>query len=95
MLERGVKEIRDHFTQYLKKVSAGEEVVVTERGKPVALLKPLPKGLNMQERLEMASIKGLIRLPKKKGGIPERRKIKLTGKPITNIILEERKGDKW
>lgn len=95
MLSRGVKEVRDHFTQYIRRVSEGEEVVVTERGRPVALLKPIPKGLTVDERLEIASVKGLIRLPQKKGGLPAHHKIKLTGRLVTEIILEEREADKW
>lgn len=95
MLARGIKEVRDHFTQYIRRVSEGEEVVVTERGRPVALLKPIPMGLTIDERLEIASLKGLIRLPQKKGSLPAHPKIELTGRLVTEIILEEREADKW
>ena len=36
-----VRELKDHLSEYLKRVSAGEEVVVTSHGKPVARLAPL------------------------------------------------------
>lgn len=90
MLEKGVKEVRDHFTKYLKRVKEGEEIVVTERGKPVALFKPVPEGKSLQDKLELASVKGLIQLPLKKEHIYTHKKIKLSGKSITDIILEER-----
>lgn len=95
MLARGVKDVRDHFTKYLRRVADGEEIVVTERGNPVALLKPVPKGFTVAERLEIASVKGLIRLPQKQGAIPSHPKFELAGKPVTEIILEEREADKW
>lgn len=34
----GVRELRENLRAYLVRVKAGEEVVVTERGKPVAKL---------------------------------------------------------
>ena len=55
MIERGVKEIRDHFTKYLKIVAQGEEVIVTERGKAVALLKQFVKPTDIEGRLNLAS----------------------------------------
>jgi len=90
MLKKGVKEVRDHFTRYLKRVKQGEEIVVTERGKPVALLAPIPEVTGFQEKLELAAKKGLIRLPQKAGKVPIHKKIKLLGKSLTEIILEER-----
>lgn len=90
MLRTGVKEVRDHFTQYLKMVRKGEEIIVTERGRPVALLKPISEVKGVQERLESAAEKGLIRLPLKGGDVPVHKKIKLAGKSLTGIVLEER-----
>ncbi len=91
MLKKGVKEVRDHFTQYLKKVKRGEKVIVTERGRPVVLLSPIPEVSGVQERIELAAMRGLIRLPQKEGKISSlKRKIKLTGKSLTEIILEDR-----
>jgi prevent-host-death family protein len=37
-----VRELRQHLTRYLRRVAAGERLVVTERRRPVALLGPLP-----------------------------------------------------
>lgn len=36
-----VRELKDHLSEYLKRVSAGEELVVTSHGKPIARLAPL------------------------------------------------------
>ncbi len=90
MLKKGVKEVRDNFTQYLKRIKKGDEIIVTERGRPVAILRPVPSGTGLQERLELAAMKGLIRLPLKAGNIPTHKKIKLKGKSLTDLILKER-----
>jgi prevent-host-death family protein len=39
----GVRELRQHLSRYLRRVEAGERLVVTERRRPVALLGPLPE----------------------------------------------------
>jgi prevent-host-death family protein len=38
----GVRELRQYLSRYLRRVERGETLEVTERGKPVALLVPLP-----------------------------------------------------
>ncbi|MBC8126328.1 MAG: type II toxin-antitoxin system prevent-host-death family antitoxin [Gloeobacteraceae cyanobacterium ES-bin-144] len=35
-----VRDLRNHYTSLLRWVSAGEEVIITQRGKPVARLIP-------------------------------------------------------
>jgi prevent-host-death family protein len=37
----GLREANVHFTSYIKKVRAGAEIVLTDRGTPVAIIKPI------------------------------------------------------
>lgn len=39
-VEVGIKELRENFRSYLERVKSGEEVLVTERGKPIARITP-------------------------------------------------------
>lgn len=41
-----LREVNQHLTRYVKAAEAGERIVITRRGQPVALLSPLP----LQER---------------------------------------------
>lgn len=41
MAEAGIRELRDHLSRYLERVQAGEELTVTDRGRPVARLIPV------------------------------------------------------
>jgi prevent-host-death family protein len=36
-----LREVNQHLTRYVKAAEAGERIVITRRGKPVALLSPL------------------------------------------------------
>jgi len=38
-----LREVNQHLTRYVKAAEAGERIVITRRGKPVALLSPLPQ----------------------------------------------------
>lgn len=44
MKQVGVRELRQHAGRWLKRVAAGESFEVTDRGRPVALLVPVPRG---------------------------------------------------
>jgi len=39
MVEVGVHEAKTHLSRLLERVEAGEEIVITRRGKPVAVLR--------------------------------------------------------
>lgn len=38
MLEYGAFEAKTHFSELLDKVESGEQIIITRRGKPVAIL---------------------------------------------------------
>lgn len=44
MTSVGVRELRQRASQLLRLVEAGETVEITDRGRPVAVLAPLPSG---------------------------------------------------
>ncbi len=43
MTSVGIRELRQRASEVLRRVEAGETVEVTDRGRPVALLTPVPK----------------------------------------------------
>lgn len=53
MASVGVRELRQRASELLRRVAAGETIEVTDRGRPVALLTPLPVGGPL-ERLRAA-----------------------------------------
>jgi prevent-host-death family protein len=49
----GVRELRQHASELLRRVGQGETVEITDRGQPVALLTPMPQGTPL-ERMRAA-----------------------------------------
>ena len=47
----GVRELRQNLSVYLERVKKGEALTVTDRGQEVAILRPMPKGDDLIERL--------------------------------------------
>ena len=57
MADVGVRELKQRLSEYLDRAERGELVRVTDRGRPKALLGPLPG----QARVEQGTAEGWIR----------------------------------
>ena len=89
----GIKELKNRLTQYLRRTKNGQEVVVTERGKPIALIKPIQsveRTASLEARLAGLAAEGLVTLPTRKP-LKKLRLIKVSGPAISKTILEERR----
>jgi prevent-host-death family protein len=49
MTSVGVRELRQRASELLRLVARGETVEITDRGRPVALLAPLPTGTPLEQ----------------------------------------------
>lgn len=47
----GIRELRQNASEYVRRAEAGEIIEVTDRGRPVARLAPLPEGESIFDRL--------------------------------------------
>ena len=45
-MDVAVRELKNRLSEYLRRVEAGEEVVVTSRGRPVAQLVPIRRAVS-------------------------------------------------
>ena len=89
----GVKELKDRLTYYLRRTKEGDEVVVTERGRPVAVLRALcaaDGASTLEARLALLAAQGRVTLPTRKPakGV---RTVRVTGRLVSSVILEERR----
>ena len=88
MIAVGVRELKARLSSYIGIARDGEEVVVTARGREVAILVPVTK-----ERLALKRLSegGEARMP---GGKPKpkgARGVKIKGKPLASTVLESRR----
>ena len=59
-----VSGLKTSLSAYLRQVKAGEEVLITERGRPIARLLPIAGPSSLAEHLNEMERKGLLRRPK-------------------------------
>lgn len=63
MKTAAVSKLKASLSEYLSKVRAGEEVIVTDRGKPIAKLVPLKRGeAEMPAHLLQLERAGLVKV---------------------------------
>jgi prevent-host-death family protein len=56
MTSVGVRELRQRASELLRLVEQGETVEITDRGRPVALLGPLPEGSPLERMMAAGEI---------------------------------------
>jgi prevent-host-death family protein len=61
MVKVSVSDLKARLSEHLRRVKGGEEVVVTERGRAVAVLSPVPPGLSEDAELDELVDAGLVR----------------------------------
>ncbi|MGA1864316.1 MAG: type II toxin-antitoxin system Phd/YefM family antitoxin [bacterium] len=95
MKKVGLRELKNHFSQYLQEVKKGKDILVTDRGKAIARI--VPVRINEKEKdtrsvlLEIAR-EGYILLPQQWGkpmAHPNRFKIK--GNQFSDAVVENRR----
>ena len=62
MKTAAISELKARLSEYLNQVKAGMEVLITDRGKPVARLVPLSRSKDLKESLVRMEKEGLIRI---------------------------------
>ncbi len=95
MKKASVSEAKAALSEYLSRVKRGEEVVITERGHPVAKIIPFrTQGPSVDERRELAR-QGILELGKGKLSHPFK-EISPVGDPeglVLKALLEERENE--
>lgn len=93
MASAGIKDLKNRLTYYLRRTKQGEEIVVTERGRPIAVIQPIQsveRTVSLEARLARLAAQGFLTLPKRRPSGRVRR-VKVPGPPLSKIILEDRR----
>jgi len=88
----GLREANQRFSKAIKAVRAGKEVVLTERGHPIAVIKRIKEEDAQEVALQAMADEGLITPAVRKGPTPSPRwrPVKIKGKPLSQTIIEDR-----
>ncbi len=90
----GLREANQQFSKAVKAVKEGKEVILTERGKPIAVIKPLSQAKTVAATIRRLEAEGILRPALKRGPMPVwRSPVRIKGKPLSETIREERDED--
>ncbi len=93
----GLREANQRFSRTMQAVRRGEEVLLTERGRPIAVIKPIARGEPEDDAAALRDLidAGLVVAAPEPGPMPAPgwRPVAVTGKPISETITEDR-GDR-
>ena len=90
----GIKKLKNKLTYYLRLTRQGNKIVIIDRGSTVAIIRSVDEiGENedLEERLASLAKRGMVRLPIKRGRFKKFKAIQVSGKPASEIIIEERR----
>ena len=68
MMSVGIRELRQRASELLRHVEQGESIEITDRGRPVAVLSPLPSGSAYQRLVAEGEI---VRASRDSGELPD------------------------
>ena len=85
----GIRELKTHLSHHLKRVQAGERLLVTERGRLIATISPVEPPADVDWAHQLVA-DGRAHW---NGGKPTgaKRPAKITGTTASSIVLEDRR----
>jgi prevent-host-death family protein len=92
MITAGIKELKNQLSRYIALVKKGDDVLITERGRVIArVVKENSRRSSLRQALQALVLKGQVSMPLREinRDVPE--PVKLPGKPVSEIVLEDRR----
>ena len=85
----GIRDLKTHLSRHLKRVRSGVRLLVTERGRSIAMINPVEAPADVDWAHQLVA-EGRAHW---NGGKPigARRPAKITGKTASSVVLEDRR----
>ena len=90
----GIRDLKNRLAYYLGKVKKGNNIIVTDRGMPVAIIRDfdrIEEDTDAEERLAFYAKQGLITMPKKNTAFTSFKRAKVKGSSVSETIIKERR----
>lgn len=92
MLSVGIKEVKNNLSRLLAQVKAGEEILITKRGRPIArIVKENHADKSIRTALDPLVQSGLITLPSRSIMKDNISAVETLGKPVSEMVIEDRR----
>ena len=89
-MHMGLREANQKFSQLMKAVKEGKEVLLTERGKPLAVVKLIGASDEAGSAIRRLESAGLLRAPTKNRALPAWSPRSVRGVPLSRTIVTDR-----
>jgi prevent-host-death family protein len=86
----GLRAANQHFSTLVKTIKRGEEVILTDRGHPIAVVTPLRTEGTASATLARLAQAGFVRLPTRPGPVGRAKPVRARGTPVSQILNQER-----
>jgi prevent-host-death family protein len=83
----GIRDLKNNLSKYIDRVRSGEELVVTDRGRPVARLSAVDSSTDRLAELVAA---GVVRAPTRRSRHRPRGRIEAKGS-VSDLVAEQRR----
>lgn len=89
-MQIGLREANQRFSAVMRAVKGGEEVVLTERGKPVAVIRRVEESSDGEAGVRRLEAMGLLRAASRRTPMAPWRPRPIRGAPLSATLREER-----
>ena len=86
-MNAAVRDLKTHLSAYLRRVKAGEQVIITDHGEPCAVIQPFPPA-GKQDQHQVLLGNPNISWNGKRFLPPE--PVRIGGRALSDLILEDR-----
>lgn len=85
----GIRELKQNFSQYMRKIRSGETIIITDRKKDLALMMPMNPGSRNKQIVQLITA-GMARWS---GGKPNGLKSRVVSKgaSVSSAVIEDRR----
>lgn len=90
MISVGLRDLNQHLSRFIKAVRAGEEILITDRGTPLATIVPFRPAEAEHARVRAAVAKGLLIEAESSDDPLLRAPVPLLGCPLAQTVSELR-----
>jgi antitoxin (DNA-binding transcriptional repressor) of toxin-antitoxin stability system len=92
MVNVGIKEVKNNLSRLLARVKAGEEILITKRGRPIARIVRENHGeKSIRTALDPLVQSGLITLPSRSILKDNISAVETSGKLVSEMVIEDRR----